>query len=50
MSRTNLFLKVEVEHEADEKPQRMGDEICRHLKKLYGVREAELSSCVVIEE
>jgi hypothetical protein len=44
MSRTNLFFKVEVEHEPGERPERIGEEIRRHLLKLYGVREAELSS------
>jgi hypothetical protein len=29
MSRTNLFFKVEVEHDSDENPQRIGDEIRR---------------------
>lgn len=50
MSRTNLFLKVELEHDPDEKPERIGDEICRHLLKLYGVRSAELSSFTKLEE
>ena len=38
MSRTNLFFKVEVEHDPDEKPERIGEEICRRLLKMYGVR------------
>ena len=42
MSRTNLFFKVEVEHDREEKPERIGAEICRQLLKLYGVRAAEL--------
>ena len=50
MSRTNLFFKVEVEHEADENPQRIGEEIRRHLKKLYGVLEMELSNLTTEEE
>ena len=44
MSRTLLFFKVEVEHDPDENPERMGDEIRRVVKKLYGVREVELSN------
>ena len=39
MSRTNLFFKVEVEHDSGEKPERIGEEIGRQLRKLYGVRE-----------
>jgi hypothetical protein len=50
MSRTNLFLKVEVEHDPEESPQRIGEEICRRLLKFYGVREAELASFSNLEE
>ncbi|HUI56090.1 MAG TPA: hypothetical protein VLY04_14040 [Bryobacteraceae bacterium] len=50
MSRTNLFFKVEVEHDDDERPERIGDEIRRHLMKLYGVREVELSNFTSVEE
>ena len=50
MSRTNLFLKLEIEHDKDEKPQRLGEEICRKLLKVYGVRSAELSNYTVTEE
>jgi hypothetical protein len=50
MIRTNLFFKVEVEHDADENPQRIGDEIRRHLKRLYGVRNVELSSVTSEED
>ena len=48
--RTNLFFKVEVEHDSDEDPQRIGEEIRRHLKKLYGVRDVELSNVTSAEE
>jgi hypothetical protein len=50
MSRTNLFFKVEVEHDQDEQPQKIGEEICRMIKKSYGVKQAELSHFTVIEE
>ena len=50
MSRTNLFFKVEVEHEPDERPERLGEEIRRQLLKLYGVRHVDLSSFTAIEE
>ena len=45
-----LFFKVELEHDADENPQRIGDEIRRHLKKLFGVRDVELSNITSEEE
>jgi hypothetical protein len=50
MSRTNLFFKVEVEHDPDENPQRIGAEIQRHLKKLYGVLDVELSNMTTDED
>jgi hypothetical protein len=50
MSRTNLFFKVEVEHEPEEEPERIAVEIRRQLMRLYGVREAELSHFTTIEE
>jgi len=50
MIRTNLFFKVEVEHERDEQPERLGREICRQIMKLYGVREAELTNFAKAED
>jgi len=50
MTRTNLFFKVEMEHGKDERPQRLGEEICRVLRKLYGVRDAELTNFTKAEE
>jgi hypothetical protein len=50
MSRTNLCFKVEVEHDPRERPERLAEEIRRHLLKLYGVRDAELSSFTRTEE
>ena len=44
MDRTNLFFKVEVEHDEQDKPERRGEEICRMLRKLYGVRHVELTN------
>jgi hypothetical protein len=50
MRRTNLFFKVEVEHDREETPQQIGQQICRQLMKLYGVREAELSNYTTLED
>jgi hypothetical protein len=41
---------VRVEHEDDEKPERLGSEICRHITKVYGVESAELSHFTPVEE
>jgi hypothetical protein len=50
MSLTNFFFKVEVEHEGDDRPERLGEEIRRQLQKLYGVRSAELTNFTVMED
>lgn len=50
MSRTNLFFKVEIEHDDEDPPQRLGEYICRQLLKIYGVRSAELSHTTTPEE
>ena len=48
--RTNLFFKVEIEHDPHEQPEELGAEICRQLMKIYGVRLAELASFTPVEE
>jgi len=50
MARSDLFFKVEVEHDEEETPEKIGEEISRHLRKLYFVRSAELSSFVTEPE
>ena len=44
MSRTNLFFKVEIDHDAEEMPERIAEEIRQRLMRFYGVRDVELSS------
>ena len=46
MKRIDLYIKVEVELDEDEKPEKVANEICRVVQKLYPVRKAELSSAV----
>ncbi len=46
MPRTDLFLKVQIEHDRDERPERLAEEICRAIRKIYGVQSAELSNYV----
>lgn len=46
MPRSDLFVKIEIEHDERERPERLGEEICRTIRKIYGVRSAELSSYV----
>jgi hypothetical protein len=47
---TNLFIKVEIEHGEDEKPQKLGSEICRQILRVYGVRSAEVANYTRAEE
>jgi hypothetical protein len=46
MPRTDLFIKVQIEHPSDEPPERLAGEICRRIVKVYGVVKAELSTAV----
>jgi len=46
MARTLVYLKVELEHGDDEDIQRLADEICRRIEKIYGVRSVEVSNTV----
>jgi hypothetical protein len=47
---TNLFIKVEIEHDDEEKPQKLGADICRQILRVYGVRSAEVSNFTAVEE
>ena len=42
--RSNVYIKVVVEHRPDENPEELGAELCRQLAKIYAVRNAEVSS------
>ena len=51
MPRTDVYLKVELdldgkEKDEREKPERVAAEICRIIRRVYGVRQAEVSSIV----
>lgn len=46
MPRTDIYLKVTVEHDRDENPETLASELIRQLKKLYVVRQAELNNYV----
>lgn len=49
MKRVDLYIKVQVELDDDEKAERVAREICRQIEKIYVVRSAELSSAVATE-
>lgn len=46
MSRTDLYLKVEIDLDEREQPERLASEICRQIRKVYGVRSAEVSNII----
>ena len=50
MAVTNLFIKVEIEHDEKESPRKLGTDICRQILKVYGARLAEVSSFTAVEE
>jgi hypothetical protein len=46
MRRTDIYLKVELDVDERESPERLAAEICRQIRKVYGVRAAEVSNVV----
>jgi hypothetical protein len=50
MGVTNLYFKVELEHDSDENPVRIAGEIRRQLLRFYGVREVEVSNIAAVED
>jgi hypothetical protein len=46
MPRTDVYLKVELDLDPKESPERIASEICRQIKRVYGVRLAEVSSII----
>ena len=44
MQRIHLYLKVVADADDSEKPQRLGNEICRQIQKIYGIRLAEVTN------
>ena len=50
MIRTNLFFKVELEHDPADSPERIANQIVHQLLKVYGVRDAELSHLTQVEQ
>jgi len=42
--RTNLYVKVELDHEKEDDLKRIAEEIVRQIRKNYNVRQAEIMS------
>ena len=50
MARTNLYLKIELDLDPKESPERVAAEISRAIRRVYGVRKVEVSSMIEREE
>jgi len=50
MPRTDLYLKVELDLDEKESPERVAAEICRIIRRVYGVRKTEVSNMVEREQ
>jgi hypothetical protein len=50
MARIDFYFKVEVDLDEHEKPQRLAAEICRQIEKIYGVRNAEMTNFVSLQD
>lgn len=50
MQRLDIYLKVELELDNSEQPQRVARDLERLLGKYYGVRNAEATNLVVHED
>ena len=46
MRRIDLYLKMELDLDENEMPERLAAEICRVIRRVYGVRNAEVSSII----
>lgn len=46
MTRTDLYLKIQLDLPDTEKPEKLAAEICRQVKKIYGVRSAEVQNII----
>jgi hypothetical protein len=46
MQRVDLYLKLELEIDEKDSPNKLANEICRQVLKTYGVRRAEVSNIV----
>ena len=44
MKNIDVYLKIEADLDDSEHPQRFAEELCRMLKKVYGVRKAEVQN------
>ncbi len=46
MPRTDLHIKVVVDHDEEERLEKLASEICRAIERVYGVRSATVSNAI----
>jgi CRISPR/Cas system-associated exonuclease Cas4 (RecB family) len=46
MKRTDQYVKVELDYDDEEQVERLAAEICRVIRRVYGVRKVEVSSMI----
>jgi hypothetical protein len=46
MPRTDLHIKVVVDHGEEERLEKLASEICRAIERVYGVRSATVSNSI----
>ncbi|MBC7925078.1 MAG: hypothetical protein H7039_08710 [Bryobacteraceae bacterium] len=44
MARSDLYIKVVIDHDEHDTPQQLAGEVCRQIEKVYGVRKVELTN------
>ena len=50
MPRTDLHIKVVIEHDEDKRLDKLAAEICRAIERVYGVRSATVSNTVTHDQ
>ena len=46
MPKVELYLKIELDLDTDENPEKIAQEVCKQVRKVYSVRAADVSSIV----
>ncbi len=46
MQRTDIYLKVTIDHDRSDTPEKLAGELCRLLEDFHGVREATLQNYI----
>ena len=50
MARTDVHIKIVLDHERDDNVEKLAAEICRQVQKVYAVKSATVSNIVAHED